>query len=257
MNDTLPVEETNAMGSLDLDIPSLLAAVGVIVFANFVTTVLKHFLAGGPGAGDSGVYNSYCQTCLEAGAPACLVEAEQQRNSRTFQRLGMQPTETLVQLEMQQLETKSRLGTPPCAEGRERERQSMQKVHSPGSEDVLARRESLPPSRHLATTRTSRRTLVFPSPSPDGAAQSGGQRQVRRSVSARRAGSRYTAVLRQEAGITSQSEDEAGRGRREDRRPGPVRRQQLRAGFDNPGFHSQGETPSPKPGYENVTEIHS
>ena len=243
------------MGGFDLDIPNLLAAVGVIVLANFVTSILKHFLAGGPGAGDSGVH-SYCQTCLEAGAPACLVEAEQQqRNSRTFQRLGMKPTETLVQLEMQQLETKSRLGTPPCAEGPGRERQSMQKVHSPGSEDVLARRESLPPSRQLGTSRTSRRTLVFPSPSPDGAAQSGGPRQVRRSVSARRAGSRYTAVLRQEAGITSQSEDEAGR--REDRRPGPGRRQQLRAGFDNPGFHSQGDTPAPKPGYENVTEIQS
>jgi len=170
---------------------------------------------------------------------------------------------------------------------------------SPSSAEVLARRDTV--QSFPAGYRMSRRTLVFPSQSQqsedfvistegrgEGGKKStatslsntivGGeeedmldketkQRQVvRRSISARKEKSKLGLLRRQEdAGLTSQSEDERGcAGFRLNRKPSRTvsqsgnKRSAIVAGFDNPGYVGTSDAIEAvsAPGYQNLPNIH-
>jgi len=173
---------------------------------------------------------------------------------------------------------------------------------SPGSAEVLARKNTV--QSFPAEYRMSRRTLVFPSQSHNSSvlglstegevveekesssvssphtivgveAEEGEeetkigdtkQRQVvRRSVSARKEKSKLSLLRRQEdAGLTSQSEDERGGLARKIRRHSRAAskagsdKATVVNGFDNPGYVATSDTQEgvSGPGYQNLPNIH-
>jgi len=213
----------------------------------------------------------------------------------TFQRLGMDSARPGMSLEVEHLETRplSPVIGEEEEEVKERNcvdygRESVQQHLSPASVEALARRNtghSFPRGY-----RMSRRTLVFPSQSlPSmqeggeeekssintvvGADEEAGnsrsdkntkQRQVRRSVSARKEKSKLALLRRQEdAGLTSQSEDERGRvefGRRSRRNNIAATRAAVSLGCDNPGYvpttsEAENSVPPGPPRYQNLPNM--
>jgi len=178
----------------------------------------------------------------------------------------------------------------------------MQYMISPGSAEVMARKNTV--QSFPAEYRMSRRTLVFPSQSHNSSVlglstegevveekksssvssphtivgleaeeeeegrKTGDTKQrqvVRRSISARKEKSKLSLLRRQEdAGLTSQSEDERGGLARHSRRHSRAAskagsdKATVVAGFDNPGYVATSDTQEgvSGPGYQNLPNIH-
>jgi len=277
------------MSSSSLDLGSLSVLVLVVVMSCCVATLLSWWWM----MSISPPTYQYCASCAQQLGVLPHAQAVLQGlygQAGTFQRLGMDTARPGMGLEVGHLETRPLSPVPgeeEEVEGRvcgDYRRESVKQHLSPASVEALARKKT-------AGYRISRRTLVFPSQSlPSmqgggeeekssintivGADEEAGdrsvkntkQRQVRRSVSARKEKSKLALLRRQEdAGLTSQSEDERGRvegGRQSRRNKVAASRAVVSVGCDNPGYvptNSEAENMVPTgphpPRYQNLPNM--
>jgi len=251
------------MSSSSLDLGSLSVLVLVVVMSCCVATLLSWWWM----MSISPPTYQYCASCAQQLGVLPHAQGIQVQGlygqAGTFQRLGMDSARPGMGLEMGHLETRPLSPVPGEEEevegrvfGGDYRRESVKQHLSPASVEALARKKT-------AGYRMSRRTLVFPSQSlpsiqggeeeksslntivgedeeaGDRSVKNTKQRQVRRSVSARKEKSKLALLRRQEdAGLTSQSEDERGRleGGRQSRRNKAASRAVGSVGCDNPGY---------------------